>query len=76
MTHICVSKLSIIGSDNGFSPGGRQVNIRTNAGILLIGPLGINFNDILIEIHTLSLKKVHLKVSPGKWRPFCLGFYV
>ena len=24
VTHICVSKLTIIGSDNGLSPGGRQ----------------------------------------------------
>ena len=36
--HICVSKLTIIGSDNGLSPGRRQAIIWTNAGILLIGP--------------------------------------
>ena len=39
-THVCVSKLSIVGSDNGLSPGRRQAIIWTNAGILLIGPLG------------------------------------
>ena len=33
-----VSKLDIIGSDNGLSPGRNQTNIRTNAVILLIGP--------------------------------------
>ena len=38
VTHICVSKLTIIGSDNGLSPGGHQAIILTNAGILLIGP--------------------------------------
>ena len=43
VTHICVSKLTIIGSDNGLSPGRRQAIIWTNAGILLIGPLGTNF---------------------------------
>ena len=32
--HICVSKLTIIGSDNGLSPGRRQAIIWTNAGIL------------------------------------------
>ena len=37
VTHICVSKLTIIGSDNGLSPGRRQAIIWTNAGILLIG---------------------------------------
>ena len=37
---IYVSK--IIGSDNGLSPVRRQAIIWTNAGILLIGPLGAN----------------------------------
>ena len=47
--HICVSKIIIFGSDDGLLPAGwRQAIIWTNAGILLIGPLGINFNEILI----------------------------
>ena len=70
VTHICVSKLTIIGSDNGLSPGRRQAIIWTNDGILLIGPLGTNFSEILIEIHTFSFKKLHLKTSSGIWRPF------
>ena len=73
MTHICVSKLTIIGSDNGLSPGRRQAIILTNAGILLIGPLGTNFSGILIKIQAFSFKKKRLKVSSVKWRPFCLG---
>ena len=76
VTHICVGKLSIIGSDNGLSPGRRQAIIWTNAGMLLIGPLGTNFSEILIEILTFSFKKMRLKVSPAKWRPFCLGLNV
>ena len=72
-THTCVGKLTIIGLDNGLSPGRRQTLIWTNAGILLIGPLRINFNKMLIEIHILSFKKIHLKMSSAKWRPFCLG---
>ena len=36
VTHICVNNLTIIDSDNGLSPGRRQVIIRANAGILLI----------------------------------------
>ena len=76
VTHICVSKLTIIASDNGLSPGRRQAIIWTSAGILLIEPLGTNFNEILIEMHTFSFKKMHLKMSSGKWRPFCLNLNV
>ena len=28
--------------------------------------------QILIEIHTFSFTKIHLKMSSGKWRPICL----
>ena len=66
VTHICVSELPTIGSDNGLSPGRRQAIIWTNAGILLIRTLGINFSEILSEIHTLSFKKMYLKMSSGK----------
>ena len=76
VTHICVSKLASIVSDNGLSPGRRQAIIWTNAGILLIGPLGTNFSEILIEIHTFSIKKMRMKVSSVKRRPFCLGLNV
>ena len=76
VTHIYVSKLTIIGSDNGLSPGRRQAIIWTNAGILLIWRLGTNFSGISIDVHTFSLKKIHFKMSSGKWRPFCLGLNV
>ena len=76
VTHICVSKPTIIGSDNGLSPGRRQAIIWTNAGILLIRPLGTNFNEIFIKIQIFSFKKMHLKMSAAKWRPFCLGLNV
>ena len=76
VTHICVSKISIIGSDNGLSPGRRQAIIWTSVGILLIGPLETNFSEIFIEIYIFSFKKRHLKMSSGKCRPFCLGLNV
>ena len=57
VTHICVSKLIIIDSDNGLSPGRRQAIIWTNAGIWLIWTLGKNFSEILSEIHTFSFNK-------------------
>ena len=75
-TIICVSEIIIIGSDNGLSPGRRQAIIWTNVGILLIGPMGINFSEILIEINTFSFKKMHLKMSSAKWRLFRLGLNV
>ena len=73
VTHICVNKLIIIGSDNGLSPGRRQAIIWTNAGISLTGPLWTNSSEILIGIQTFSFKKMHLKMSSAKWRAFCLG---
>ena len=66
VTHICVDKLTIIGSDNGLSPGRRQAIIWTNAGILLIGPLGTNFSEFLSQILTFSFNKMRLKVSSAK----------
>ena len=73
MTHICVSELTIIGSDNGLSPGRHQAIIWTNDGILLIGTLGTNFSEILFGIQTFSFNKMHLKMSSAKWLWFCLG---
>ena len=73
VTHICLGDLTTIGSDNGLSPGWRQAIIWTNAGLLLIEHLGTNFSEILIEIHIFSFRKMHLKMSSAKWRPFCLG---
>ena len=76
MTHICVGNLTIIGPDNGLSPGRCQAIIWTNARILSIGPWGTNFSEILIDIQTVSFKKMHVKMSSAKWRSFCLGLNV
>ena len=70
--HICVSRLTIIGSDNGLAPSRRQVIIWTNVRILLIGALVTNFTEILIQIYTFSFKKMHFKMSSWKCWPFCL----
>ena len=74
--HICISKITIIGSDNGLSPGRCQAIIWTNAVILFIEPLGTNFSEILIAIHIVSLQKMHFNMLSGKWWPFCLGLNV
>ena len=76
VTHICVSKQIIIGSDNGLSPARRQVIIWTDAGKLLFGPQGTNFRGISIEIYTSSFNKVPSKMSSGKCRSFWLGLNV
>ena len=70
--HIWVRNLTTIGSDNGLSLGRHQAIIWTNAGVLLIGPLGTNFSEILIETHIFSFKKINFKMSSGKWWPCCL----
>ena len=76
LMHICIGKPTTIGSDNGSSPERRQAIIWTNAGILLIGPLGTNFSEILIEIQTFSWKKIRLKMSSAKCCSFRLGLNV
>ena len=70
--HKCASDLTIIGSDNGLSPDGRQAIIWTTAGILLIGHIGTNFSEILIELPTISFKKTHLKMPSALWHLFHL----
>ena len=65
-----------IGLDNCLSPDQCQAIIRTNTGVLLIGPLGTKLNEILIKIQQLSFKKMHLKMSSAKFCPFCHGLNV
>ena len=38
--------------------------------------LRTNFSEISSEIHAFPFTKMHLKMSSGKWRPFCLGLNV
>ena len=77
VTHICVSNLAIIGSDNGLLPGRCQAIIWTNAGILLIGPLGTNFSETLIGIETFffqenAFENVVWKIAAILSRPQCV----
>ena len=74
-TYMCQLS-NFTGSNNGLLSGWHQAIILTNAGILLIGPLGMNFNEILIETRTFSFKKMHLKLVSVKWRLFSLGLSV
>ena len=70
-THICTSKLTIIGSDNGLSP-----TVWTSAGILLIGPLATNFRETIIKFIHFKPRKCIWKCRLKKWRPSSLGLDV
>ena len=80
MKHMCVDNLANIGPDNcshnGLSSGRRQAIIWTDAGMLLMGPLATNFNEVVIEIYVFSFQKMHVKMSSGKQRPFCFDLNV
>ena len=76
VTHICVSKLSIIGSDNGLSRGRRQAIIWTNAGILLIRTLGRNFiQENALENVVCEMASV---LSQLQWvnNYICINYYM
>ena len=60
VTHMCVSKLTIIASDNGLSPSRRQAIIRNNAGLWSIETLATNFNEIGSKIQPFSPKNMSL----------------
>ena len=73
--HVSLNSV-FIGSTNSLSPVQRQATNWPNADLLSMGPLGINFNEILIQIQTLSLRKAHLKLSSTKLQLLCLGLNV
>ena len=56
-THVCVSKLTTTGSDNG----------------LFDCAIGNKHQWNLNKNIIFSFKKLHLKMSSAKWPPFCLG---
>ena len=77
MTHLCVSKLTIIGSDKSLSPGRRQAIIWTNVGMLLIWTLGTNFSEILSKVHTFifqenAFKTIVYEMAAILSRPQCV----
>ena len=49
----------------------RQALIKTNTGLLSIGPLGTNFSETFIKIQIFSFTKMHLTKLSEKWWPFC-----
>ena len=73
VTYIFVTNVGIIGSDNGLSPVWHQAIIWTNALFLSTRLLGTKFSQIVFVIQTFLFKKMHLKMSSGKYCPFCLS---
>ena len=71
--HICIGNVTTIVSNNGLSPNWHQGNIWTNAEILLIGPLGTNLSEILIQIHSFSfIENVVRKMVAILFWPQCV----
>ena len=74
--HICISKLTIIGSDNGLLPGWCKAIIWTIARILLLGPLGTNISEIFnqnsyIFIQENAFENVVWKMAAILLWPWC-----
>ena len=74
MTHIYVSKLTIIGLDDGLSPGRRRNIIWSTAGILLIGQNKPQYN-IKWNSHTFiqEYASKHGEMAAILFRPQCVG---
>ena len=62
-----------IGSDNGLPPIRRQAIIWTNAGLLSIGPLGINLSEILIKIQNFLFQNAYDNIVCKKGGHFVQG---
>ena len=69
-------KLTIIGSDNGLSPGRRQAIIWTNAAVLLIGLVGTNFSGILIWNAHIFIQENAYENVVCEMASICLGLNV
>ena len=74
VTHICVSNLIIIVSNNGLAPGRRRAIIWTNAGILLIWPLGTNYSKMFDK--RKCIWKCRLQNGVHWSRPQCFGITI
>ena len=75
LTHICVSKLTLIGSDKAWHLVGTKPLSELMLGYCWLDPQEQNsakFN----QNSYIIIKKIHLKMSSWYWWPFCLGLNV
>ena len=82
MTQLCARKLTIVGADNGLSPGRHQTIIWTNGGILLICTLGNlkrnsytyiqenEFDNVVSEMVAILSRPQYVKVNMTQ--EFCI----
>ena len=68
----CVGNLAIIGSDNGSAPSHYLNQCKNIVNLTIRNKIQWN----LMQIHTFSFKKMHVKTSFAKRQPFCLGLDV
>ena len=71
--HICISKLTIIGSDNGLLPGRHQAIIWTNTGILLSGKENA-FENVIYEMEASSSRPQCVHLFGCEARIFCTKY--
>ena len=74
--HICIDNLTINASENLLVTWLALSHYLNQCWNTINWTQGTNFSEIVIEIHTFSFKKTHLKMSSSKWSPFCLGLNV
>ena len=75
VTHICVSELTIIGSNNGLLPERHQAIIWTNAGILLIGQTSMKFQSQFKHFHSRKcIWRCRLRNGVHLSRPQCVNW--
>ena len=72
VTHICLSKLTIIDSDNGLSPSRRQAIVWTSDGILLIYPHWNANQNSYILIQENAIENIVRKMAAILSRPQCV----
>ena len=81
LTHPVVASINdaFIGLNYGLSPDQHQTIILTNNGLLFIGPMETNFNEIQINVLPFAYKKMLLRIQNGGLYvldsvcPCCLG---
>ena len=73
VTHICVSKINHHWSREWFVAWSAPSHYLNQCWIIVHWNLKNKLQWNLNKICTFTFKKMHLKMSSVKWRPFCLG---
>ena len=71
VTHICVGNLTIIGSDNGLSPGRRRSHYLNQYCLIVNWTLGKKLQWNQNKKANVLIHKNAYEMPPVRWRPFC-----